>query len=67
LAGEERMGHKTNKFFPPLIIDCQKLWPPYLTLPYLTLPYLTFQVNSLKDRLLSAEAILMLAHCASPM
>jgi len=29
-----------------------------------TLPYLTFGVNSLLNRLLIAEAILMLAQCA---
>jgi len=34
---------------------------------HLTLPYLTFGVNTLKDRLLGAEAILMLAQCASLM
>jgi len=36
------------------------------SLPYLTLPCLTFRVNSPNNRLLSTEAILMLAKCASP-
>jgi len=34
---------------------------------FLTLPYLTFGVSSPDNRLLSSEAILMLAQCASPM
>jgi len=48
-----------------------EIWnSPYLAsfkkASYLTLPYRTFGVNSLKDRVLSAEAILMLAQFASP-